>query len=113
MDRKRLNIPQKDLPQSEPMKRRRSILPIATPRDEIERILNLEPKISESPSVALDSHTARRPKFEERFNRVTTYIDKGLHARMRRLYDTNQVESITKLVNAALAEYIRTHFTDL
>lgn len=76
---------------------------------------NTEVKIVETPTPSSESHTGsrrKRPKFEDRFNRVTTYIRADLHEGIRRRYDNLEIGSITSLINAAVESYLRPASTE-
>jgi len=48
--------------------------------------------------------------FEERYQRVTTYLEKGLHERIQHLRSSGRVASVTALYNAALRQYINKYY---
>ncbi len=52
----------------------------------------------------------RAEPFEQRYRRVTTYLERELHARVRELRKTGTVDSVTALYNAALREYINRYY---
>lgn len=53
---------------------------------------------------------ARDEPFEQRYRRVTTYLEKNLHKRVQELRKTGTVASVTALYNAALREYINRYY---
>lgn len=55
---------------------------------------------------------ARREPFEERYRRVTTYLERGLHERVQRLRSSGRVGSVTALYNAALRQYIKRYYSE-
>jgi len=48
--------------------------------------------------------------FEERYRRVTTYLERGLHARVQSLRESGRVASVTALYNAALSQYVNKYY---
>lgn len=54
----------------------------------------------------------RREPFEERYRRVTIYLEKSLHARVQELRRSSRVGSVTALYNAALRQYINRYYYD-
>jgi len=52
----------------------------------------------------------RAEPFEQRYRRVTTYLEKPLHARVQELRRSGRVASVTALYNAALREYINRYY---
>jgi len=62
--------------------------------------------VSAPRSPAANPVPAKGEPFEERYKRVTTYLERDLHARVQRLRASGRVASVTALYNAALREYI-------
>lgn len=54
-------------------------------------------------------HPARE-RWEQRYTRVTWYVENGQLERIRRLSDEGKLRSFTALVNAALHDYLSQHF---
>jgi len=53
---------------------------------------------------------ARGEPFEERYRRVTTYLEKDVYATVQALRRSGRVASVTALYNAALREYINRYY---
>lgn len=109
MERRVIRRPQSDNTEVEQPKRRQSIMPSGMGKPQMVTATNTEPKISDKSIPSSQPHTQtrrKRPKFEERFNRLTTYIRTDLHEEIRRRYDNLEIDSITSLINAALEAYL-------
>lgn len=109
MERRKVHRPQSNNTETEQPKRRKSIMPSGIAKPKMVPAASTEAKVSDTPTPSSQPHTEprrKRPKFEERFDRVTTYIRVDLHAEIRRRYDNLEIDSITSLINAALASYL-------
>ena len=54
----------------------------------------------------------RAEPFAERYRRVTTYLERGLHERVWLLRSSGRVGSVTALYNAAQRQYVKRHYND-
>lgn len=52
----------------------------------------------------------RGERFEDRYTRVTTYLENELHERVQRLRDSGRVVGVTALYNAALRQYLNKYY---
>ena len=49
-------------------------------------------------------------KFEEKYERFTTYLENDLHDRIHELKDERYIRTFTELVNRAIREYLEENF---
>ena len=52
----------------------------------------------------------RALRFEERYKRLTTYVDRDLDQQIQQLRDQGHILTMTEFINSAIQEYLRTHF---
>lgn len=62
------------------------------------------------PSVPGAQGGKRRLRFEERYDRITLYLEKPIHARVRELYDTGEIMNLSEMFNAAVKKYLSEHY---
>lgn len=71
-----------------------------------------------SPSSTLTPsslHNPVKPKdapFDERYQRITTYLEKTLYQRVQSLHKNGHINKITSLVNAAVKDYLDRHYSN-
>lgn len=53
---------------------------------------------------------AERQKFDEKYKRVTTYIEEPLYRLIEKLYKAQMIQKKTSFINAAIKEYIQNHY---
>ncbi|WDL99189.1 hypothetical protein [Alicyclobacillus sp. ALC3] len=67
--------------------------------------------VSAAPAQSADRPTTkRRLRFEERYDRVTLYLEKPVNERLRELHASGEVHSLTHVHNAALKNYLDKNF---
>ncbi|MGO0063853.1 hypothetical protein ACTID9_28290 [Brevibacillus fluminis] len=49
----------------------------------------------------------RRARFEERFKRVTTYLENDVYEKVQELYESGEIDRINNLVNTAVKLHLR------
>lgn len=113
MERNKLKRPDLDNNAPERPKRAKSVMPRGMRHTEIVHNSTDEQEHQTRPDAP--AHRAepprRRPTFDERYRRVTTYIEHDLNERLRRVaLESDEVRTITRLLNAALSEYLAAHF---
>jgi hypothetical protein len=52
----------------------------------------------------------KRPRFDERYRRITTYLEDSVHKHLEKLYIEGKVQKKTDFINAAVKEYITNHY---
>ncbi|MDI3534918.1 MAG: hypothetical protein PWQ82_1283 [Thermosediminibacterales bacterium] len=52
----------------------------------------------------------KQPPFEQRYHRITTYLEKEIHQKIKELKTSNKISSITVLINIALKEFIDRYY---
>lgn len=60
-------------------------------------------------------HNPVKPKdapFDERYQRITTYLEKMLYQRVQSLHKNGHINRITSLMNAAVQDYLDRHYYD-
>jgi len=52
----------------------------------------------------------RRLRHEEKYDRVTLYLEKHVHKTVQQRYNSGEVENLSAFFNAAVKEYLAKHF---
>ncbi|MCY0875626.1 MAG: hypothetical protein OWT28_05090, partial [Firmicutes bacterium] len=94
MEHKMILRPQSHDTEAAQPQRRKSVMPSGMGKPQIVPVVGTEPSIPETrrmPAQPRAESRKKRPKFEERFDRVTTYIRKDLHEEIRRRYDNLEI----------------------
>lgn len=63
-----------------------------------------------SQEAANTAEPKRRLRHEEKYDRITLYLEKRVHNELRELYDSGEVENLSALFNAAVKDYLAKHF---
>ncbi|MFZ5651828.1 MAG: hypothetical protein ACOY4I_13375 [Bacillota bacterium] len=53
---------------------------------------------------------SRGPRFEERYRRVTTYLENGLFREVESLRERGKILNVTAMFNEAVREHIQKHY---
>lgn len=100
------------------MERRRKLLSDKM-RDEAKRQRELEREGEAQKAQETKEAEAGRPiprkrlPFEQRYQRVTTYLENGLFGRIEELRGRGEIVSITALYNGALGEYLEKYYGEI
>lgn len=89
--------------------RGKSILPPEVKQALANRPVNATEKTDQLPSGQSDSHigSSRRRRFEDKYNRVTTYIRCDLDEEVRRRYNAEEISSYTAFFNDAIETFLK------
>lgn len=86
------------------------------------RGIGTRPKISPQNKTSSDKQTStiinnsisnkvkpreRKLKFDDKYQRITTYLENELHATVMELKKLGDIDSITSLINTAIKEYLK------
>ncbi|WP_241752952.1 hypothetical protein [Brevibacillus agri] len=52
----------------------------------------------------------RQAPFENRYRRVTTYLENGVYDKVQQLYESGEIDRISNLVNTAVRLYLMKHY---
>lgn len=63
-----------------------------------------QPKQQQEPTAKLPRRKAR---FEERYRRVTTYLENDVYEKVQELHENGEIDRINNLVNTAVKLYLR------
>lgn len=64
---------------------------------------------AESPKPGVQGDK-RRIRFEERYDRITLYLEKPVHSRVRELYGRGDIDNMSEMFNAAVKNYLSEHY---
>jgi len=76
---------------------------------EAKRKINKINSSNDKPMIPI-TPVKERQNFDEKYKRVTTYIEKPLYQIMERLYKAQKIQRKTEFINAAIKEYIGNHY---
>lgn len=86
----------------------------ATPNQESKpgrKKLRMSPSNSKKSALVSQSPVAKRSlPFEERYKRITTYLEKSLYEKIHKLYRQGEINKITDLVNTAVKEFVKKYY---
>ncbi|THF82105.1 hypothetical protein [Cohnella fermenti] len=71
-----------------------------------------DPAASPSPKPS-QSLPRRQPPFNERYERMTTYLEKSLFNQIHELHQQGEFPKIASLINAAVREYLDRHYSSV
>lgn len=66
-----------------------------------------QPKPQQEPTAKLPKRKAR---FEERYRRVTTYLENDVYEKVQELHESGEIDRISNLVNTAVRLYLMKHY---
>jgi len=55
---------------------------------------------------SIDNSTIKKQTFDEKYQRVTTYIDRKLYTKIQSLKKQGKLEKMTDFINLAIKEYL-------
>lgn len=92
--------------------------PVLKPKSQqTERALEKLDRSNHNPTEGLTSPSKRiEPKaapFGERYERITTYLEKPLFKRVHTLHQSGEIAKIASLLNAAVKEYLDQHYPNV
>lgn len=60
--------------------------------------------------AAPNAPAKRRLRFEERYDRITLYLEKPVHLKLRGLYDTGEIQNMSEFLNGAVRNALKAQF---
>ncbi|ELK39426.1 hypothetical protein D478_24518 [Brevibacillus agri BAB-2500] len=67
-----------------------------------------QPKPQQEPTAKV---AKRKARFEERYRRVTTYLENDVYEKVQELHESGEIDRINNLVNTAVKLYLRKFYS--